>query len=342
MAPCARVWLRNLGQSPFFSIISDERVEQTLLQMGKLSDVRITPQIAREICQRTQSAAVLDGSIAQVGTQYSVILRAINCATGEMVANTQAQSGDKSHVLDALGKAATNIREKLGESLSTLQKFNTPLEEATTPSLEALQAYSLGVKTLVGGDNAGAVPLFQRAVLLDPNFAAAHALLGRSLALQGELNLGAENMRKAYELRDRVSTSERFFIESSYHQFATGDLEKARQSLEFWAQTYPRESAPRIQLTLVQFALGQYEKSLAQQREALRLDPSPLIHANIVILDIALNRFEEVRTSAEDMQEKISTLRPYISFVPASLRTEGRPGNGTTGGLGYGAAGHGR
>jgi eukaryotic-like serine/threonine-protein kinase len=171
----------QLEQSPFLNLLSDDRLGQTLSLMGKPKDTRLTPELARELCQRTASTAVLDGSIAQVGTQYLLTLKAVNCSNGESLASTQAQVGDKNRVLDALGKATSEIRSKLGESLSSVQRFDTPLEQATTPSLEALKAYSLGQEVLgEKGDPAAAVPLFERAVRLDPNFAVAYAALGTS------------------------------------------------------------------------------------------------------------------------------------------------------------------
>ena len=168
--------------------------------MGQTADAKLTPEIARELCQRSGSAAVLDGSIAQIGTQYLLALKAVNCASGESLASTEAQASDKNHVLEALGKAASEIRTKLGESLSTVQKFDTPLEQATTPSLEALKAYSLGRKAMVDSEWPAAVPFFQRAIRLDPNFSMAYARLGTSYRMLGEPTLASENTRKAYEL----------------------------------------------------------------------------------------------------------------------------------------------
>ena len=169
----------QLEQSPFLSIISDQQIQQTLQMMDQKPDAKLTPEIARELCQRTGSAAVLDGSIAQIGTQYLLTVKAVNCASGESLASTEAQASDKNHVLDALGKTASEIRNKLGESLSTVQKFDTPLEQATTPSLEALKAFSSGYKiaTRTGGP-AAAIPFFNHATELDPNFAMAYATFG--------------------------------------------------------------------------------------------------------------------------------------------------------------------
>ena len=263
----------QLEQSPFLSLVSEQRIQQTLRLMGQPSDARLTPEIARDLCQRTESAAVLDGSIANLGSQYVLGLEAVNCLTGDSLAQEQVTADGKERVLKALGEAATKLREKLGESLSTVQKLDTPLEQATTPSLEALQAYSLGWKTVVGkGDNAAAVPLFQRAIRLDPNFAMAYASLGVSYSNLGENSLAAENTRKAYDLRERVSEQEKLYIESHYHFFATGDLERARQAYELWAQTYPRDVEPPVFLASIYATLGQYDKALAETREAFRLD----------------------------------------------------------------------
>ncbi len=295
----------QLAQSPFLNIVSDEKVAQTLRFMGQPPDARLTPAIARELCQRTQSAAVLDGSITEIGTQYSLILKAVNCASGESLASSEAQASDKNHVLDALGKVASEIRAKLGESLSTVQKFDTPVEQATTPSLEALQAYSLGRKTMVGkSDFAAAVPLFQRAIHLDPNFAMAYASLGTSYSNLGEPSLAAENTRKAYELRERVSEREKFYIESHYYNYVTGDLQKARQVYELWAQTYPRDDVPPANLGVIYINLGQYDKGLAEGRETFRLSPDGLGYANLVSTYLTLNRLEEARATAEEAQAK--------------------------------------
>jgi serine/threonine protein kinase len=212
----------QLEQSPFLSIISDQQIQQTLKLMGQKPDAKLTPEIARELCQRTASAAVLDGSIAQIGTQYLLTLKASDCSSGQSLASTEAQASDKNHVLNALGRATSEIRNNLGESLSTVERFATPLEQATTPSLEALQAYSLGRKAMAGADWAAAVPFFQRAIRLDPNFAMAYARLGTCYWNLGETTLGAENTRKAYELRGQVSEGEKFYIESHYYEHVAG------------------------------------------------------------------------------------------------------------------------
>jgi eukaryotic-like serine/threonine-protein kinase len=296
----------QLGQSPFLSIISEQRIQQTLRMMGLPSDTPLTPKIARELCQRAGAAAVLEGSIAQIGTQYSLVLKAVNCASGELLASTEAQASDKNHVLDALDKATSIIRNKLGESLSTVQKFDAPVEQATTASLEALQTYSLARKIQMGkGDNAGAVPVYERAISLDPNFALAYTALGACYYNLGETSLAVKNTTKGYELRERVSESEKLGIESRYQHFVARDLEKARESYEVWAQTYPRNYIPRNNLGAVFDSLGQFSKAIEQDHDALRLEPaSALTYSNLVGSYLYLNRLEDVRATIATAQAK--------------------------------------
>jgi predicted Ser/Thr protein kinase len=314
----------QLEQSPFLSLVSEQRIQQTLRLMGQSADAKLIPEIARDLCQRTGSKAVLTGSIAQIGTQYSLIVNAVNCSNGETLASTEAQASDKNHVLDALGKVATDMRAKMGESLSTVQKLDTPVEQATTSSLEALQAYSLGWKAQAGkGDDTAAVPLYQRAIRLDPNFAMAFASLGTSYNNLGETSLAAENIRKAYDLRDRVSEREKFYIESHYYQFVTGDLEKVRRAYELWAQTYPRDRVPPSNLTNIYGALGQYNKALAEAREAFRLNEASGA-ANLVNTFLQLNRLEEARATAEEAQAKKFDSPPlrFILYQLAFLQND--------------------
>jgi tetratricopeptide (TPR) repeat protein len=304
----------QLEQSPFLSLLSDRRIQQTLRMMGQPADVRLTPEIARELCQRTESAVVLDGSIASLGSQYVLGLKAGNCRTGDALAEEQVTADGKERVLKVLGEAAAKLRGKLGESLTTVQKFDTPVEQASTPSLEALQAYSLGWKTRVGkGDDAAAVPLLQRAIRLDPNFAMAYAALGASYYNLGETRLGAENTKKAYELRERVSEREKFYIESHYYSIATGDLEKARRAYELWAQTYPRDWVPPDNLGGIYRILGQYDKRLAENRETLRLDASGVSYAYLETSPSACSHISAspVRTSCKATPAKPA---PLIRF----------------------------
>jgi hypothetical protein len=218
----------QLEQSPFLSLVSEQRVRQTLRLMGQSPDVRVTPVMARELCQRAEGAADVEGSIAMLGSQYVLALTAVNCRTGDILGREQITCEDKNHVLGALGKAVSSLRAKLGESLNTVQKYDTPLEQATTYSLEALQAYSLGYRTKdVTGDEA-AVPFFERAIQLDPKFAMAYALLGTSYQNLGERSLGAGMIAKAYGLGERASEREKFYIDSYYFDLVIGDLDKAR------------------------------------------------------------------------------------------------------------------
>jgi DNA-binding winged helix-turn-helix (wHTH) protein/Flp pilus assembly protein TadD len=296
----------QLEQSPFLSLVSEQRIQQILRLMGQPTDTQLSPEIARELCQRMEGAAVLDGSIASLGNQYVLGLKAVNCRTGDTLAEEQERATGKEHVLSTLDKAAAKLRAKLGESLSTVKRLDTPIEQATTSSLDALQAYSLGRKAVVGmGDKAAAVPLLQRATRLDPNFAIAYAGLGTTYYNLGETSLAAQNARKAYELRDRVSEREKLSIESLYYQVVTGDLEKARQTYELWAETYPRDYAPPNNLGVIYLNFGQYDKGVAEAREVLRLYPaSALGYSNLVLYYLNLNRLEEARSTAEEAQAK--------------------------------------
>jgi serine/threonine protein kinase/tetratricopeptide (TPR) repeat protein len=296
----------QLEQSPFLSIVSDQEIQQTLRMMGQSADVRLTPQIAQELCQRTGSAAVLEGSIGQIGTQYSLILRAAECPNGKSLASAEAQTSSKNHVLDALTQISSEIRKKLGESLSSVEKFDTPLEQATTRSLEALQAFSLASRTQVEkGDDAAAVPFFRQAIRLDQNFAMAYAWLAICYSNIGEFSLAAENSRKAYELRDRVSEREKFAIESGYFDYSTRDLEKALQAYELWRQIYPRDYVVPGNLGDIYDSFGQYDKALQEFLEALRLNQdSSLAYSNLAWSYLSVNRLEEARSTAEEALAK--------------------------------------
>jgi eukaryotic-like serine/threonine-protein kinase len=287
----------QLEQSPFLKLISEERIKQTLGLMGQPAEAKLSPEIARELCQRTASTAVLDGSITQIGTRYLLTLKAVNCASGESLASAGAQASDKNHVLDALGKTASEIRNKLGESLSTVKKFDTPLEQASTPSLEALKAFSFGHKLLVTSGDAEAIPLYKRAIELDPNFALAYAWMGVASTDIGQPGVAADYTRKAYELRDRTSEPEKYFILTVYHKEVIGDIRTAEQTCELWMQAYPRSEMPRIYLSgAIYPALGQYEKAVARATEAIRLNPdNPIPYAFAMLGYIALNRLDEAK-----------------------------------------------
>jgi eukaryotic-like serine/threonine-protein kinase len=294
----------QLEQSPFLSITSDQQIQQTLQMMGQKPDVKLTGQITREICQRTASAAVLEGSIAQVGTQYLLTLKTVKCISGESLASTEAQASDKSHVLEALGKVASEMRTKLGESLSTVQKYNIPLEQATTRSLEALQAYSLGLKAFLDFDPGASLPFLQRAVQLDPNFAMAYWAMSNTHGAIGEDALSEGELRKAFELRAGVSEREKLIIEADYYNQG-GDLMKYLQSNEVGAKLYPREPFFHVNLGFVSNALGQYEAGLKEHRESLRLAPFSAYFCRMVVFTLLmLNRVEEASAAAKEAQTK--------------------------------------
>src|ERR1700688_339659 len=235
----------QLQQSPFLSLVSDQRIQQTLRLMGKPPDTKLSPAIISDLCQRAGSKAYLSGSISNLGNQYVIGVSAVNCQTGDYLAQEQVTANGKENVLKALGEASTKLRAKLGESLKTVQKLDTPIEQATTPSLEALQAYSMGRQTMQGkGDYTAAIPLLKHSIELDPKFAMAYAMLGTAYHNLGEKKLSADSTSKAFDLRSRVSEWEKFYIESHYYHLVTGDMEKARQAYELWAQIYPREWVP--------------------------------------------------------------------------------------------------
>jgi eukaryotic-like serine/threonine-protein kinase len=286
----------DLEQSPFLNVLADNRASETLKLMGRAPADRITQEVAREICLRTGSKAVLAGSIASLGTHYAIGLKAVNCQSGDPLGVVQAEADSREHVLKAVGEATASLREKLGESLTSVQKFDKPLEEATTPSLEALQAYTKGQRTYLE-NQPGSIPFFKRAVELDPNFARAYASLGRAYANQGQASPALENIKKAYELRERASERERFYIASQYYLEVTGEMEKANQLYQQWLESYPRDYLPYANLAYDYTVTGQYEKGTEVGREAIRLRPdSPLLYGNLGELYIALNRLDEAKS----------------------------------------------
>jgi serine/threonine protein kinase/Tfp pilus assembly protein PilF len=305
----------QLEQSPFLSLVSDQRIQQTLRLMGRPSDAKLTPEIARELCQRTGAFAALDGSIASLGSQYVLGLKAANCRTGETLAEEQVQAARKEDVLKSLSSASAKLREKLGETLSTVQKFDTPLEQATTPSLEALRAYTTGIHINSPMGSAAAVPFFKHAIEIDPKFAMAYAALGRMYGDLEENALSAESTTRAYELRDRTSENEKFFISASYDLQVTGNLEKARQTCELWAQAYPRVMAPHGFLAgIIYPALAEYEKSVEEAKIAIRTEPDfDIGYAVLAASYVALGRIDE----AENTLERASEYKLQNPFIPS-------------------------
>ena len=287
----------QLSQSPFLNLLPEEKVNETLRLMGLGPGERLTQKVAREICLRSGSTAVLAGAISPVGSQYAISLKVENCSSGELLAQEQTQIAAKGEVLKGLGKAATSMRTKLGESLGTVQKYDTPLEQATTPSLEALQAYSEGMTIKRQQGDIAALPLYQRAIELDPNFAVAYNELGISYANLNEDGLANENFRKAYELRARASEREKFHISADYYAEVTGEIEKADQAYQQWADAYPRDFIPPGNLAVNYAWLGQTENALAETLESLRLNPDSVVnYGNLVGDYAALNRLDEAKS----------------------------------------------
>ena len=309
-------------QSPFLNLLSERRVNDTLKLMGRPPGDRLTPEVTHEVCQRTGSKAMLTGSIAGLGNQYVIGLKAVNCDTGDVLAEAQEQAAGKEAVLKALDAAAVSLRGKLGESLSSGEKYATPVEEATTPSLEALKAYSLGRKTFFAKGNTAALPFLKRAVELDPNFAIAYRAISAVYGNLGEPGRQAENIRKAYELRGKVSERERFYIEANYYWTGTGELEKAVPAYEVWQQSYPRDYALHVHLGAIYASLGNLEKALEEHREALRLDPNSSVnYGNLGGAYMALNQLDEaeaVYKLAEERKLESETLlasRYQLAFL---------------------------
>ncbi len=291
----------QLGQSPFLNVFPDARVQETLRFMGRSPGERVTGDIGREICQREGIKAMLTGTIANLGSQYVITLNAVNARTGDSLAEAQVQAESKEKVLAALGKGASELRGKLGESLASIQKFDKPLEQATTSSLEALKAFTLGQEQHQEMNDEASVPFLQRAIELDPNFAWAYATLGTAYSNVGESRLAAENMKKAFELKDRVSEREKFYIASHYYDFGTGEMNKTIETYQLWKQTYPRDNIPCDNLSLKYCQIGQYEKALAEAQAAHQLDPKDrYAYQNLGSAFVGLNRFEEAKAIVEE------------------------------------------
>jgi serine/threonine protein kinase/tetratricopeptide (TPR) repeat protein len=292
----------QLEQSPFLNILSDRKVEDTLHLMGRPSNERITRDVARELCIRTGSKAFLQGSVSNLGGQYVIGLDAVSCSSGDTLAKEQEEAATKQDVLKVLGKAAASLRSKLGESLATIQKFDVPVE-ATTTSLEALKAFSMGITTFRTKGNAEAIPFFKRALEVDPNFAVACGALGVAYANLGQASLAAESIKKAYSLRDRVSEREKYRIASMYYNLVTGELEQASQAYELWAKSYPQDAIPPGNLGDIYLKLGQYEKALAETEQSQRLEPDVVGYSNLAATYLALNRLDAAKKTIEEAQE---------------------------------------
>ena len=292
-----------LNQSPFLNVLSDNKVAATLLLMARPASTALTPDVARELCQRAGSKAYISGAIASLGSEYVLGLKAVNCQSGDLLAQEQVTSSAKEKVLDALGKAAAKLRGKMGESMATVQKFDVPLEQATTPSLEALKAFSLGRKFDREKGPVAALPSDQRAIQLDPDFALAYRALGSDYSSLGEIGRASEYFTKAFELRNHASEREKLAITADYYANVSGELDKAARSYQELIESYPRNAFGYPSLGVVYATQGQYEKGIAVMRQAQRLTPDNVApYADLGNFLLALQRFDEARQTIHEAQ----------------------------------------
>jgi serine/threonine protein kinase/tetratricopeptide (TPR) repeat protein len=332
----------DLGQSPFLNVVSEQKVRTTLKLMGRSEDERLTTELARDLAQRTGCKAVLAGDIAQLGSQYVITLNAINAVNGDTIAQDQQQAGSKEKVLAALGNAASRLRGKLGESLSSVQKLDKPLDDTTTSSLAALKAFSEGEETRDKSGDEEAIPFYQHAIELDPNFALAYARLGTLYGNTDDRGREIQYQTKAYQLRDRVTDRERFYITAHYYE-ALGDRSKSIETYEVWLKSYPRDSIPQLNIGVDCAELGQFDKALAASSKALEMDPSSqLNYFNTSIYFLSMNRPDEgkqiLRRAFDAGMDSVSLrlAQNLIAFLEGDTATvqrnlewaKGRPGGG--------------
>jgi eukaryotic-like serine/threonine-protein kinase len=315
----------QLSQTPFLNIISDDQIMRTLRLMEKPADAHLTPNVAREVCQRANATTDIEGSIAALGTQYVIGLNAVDCQTGAPLVQEQVTAEGKEKVLAALGDAAFQLRAKLGESHSSMMAYNTPLDQVTTSSLEALQAYGEGHKAAAKGDFPGAIPFFQRAVDLDPNFAMGYLGLGVEQADLDDAPSAAKNIKRAYDLRDRASDREKLEISATYYLEVTGDLEKAAQATEFWANSYPRDPVAHTELAVTYGELGRYNQAIPDLVEATKLDPTSTLNYGVLAYYYAADgRLDEAQTTLQQAQARHldSPLWPSLLYDLAFLQND--------------------
>jgi len=310
----------QLGQSPVLAVVSEERIQHVLRLMGRAPDDKLTPELASEICERTGSTAVLEGSIARLGSQYVLGLRANNCRTGDVIADEQLQASRIEDVLNTLGEMGSHMRGRLGESATMIAQHSTPLADATTPSLVALKAYSTGWRVNYIRGESAAIPFFQKAVEADPRFAMAYAALGLMYGGTGESALAEDNTRKAFQFRDRASEQERFFITASYQARVTGNLEQAAQTCETWAQTYPTDPVPHGYLSgFIYPVMAKFQPTLEQAQAAIELDPDfDVGHLNLAYGYIYLDRFSDASSALEAYASR-KLQPPYFSVLRYDL-----------------------
>jgi serine/threonine protein kinase/tetratricopeptide (TPR) repeat protein len=296
----------SLRQSPFLNVLSDSEVAKTLQEMTRPAGTRLSPEIARELCQRAGSKAYIAGSISSLGSEYVLGLKAVNCQSGDMLAQEQVTAASKEKVLVALGEAASKLRGELGESLATVQRFDVPLHQATTSSLEALKAFSLGQKTNNEKGDAVALPYFQRAIELDPNFALGYTAAGADYSNLGQLERANEYYRKAFQLRERASEREKLAITADYYLNVTGELDKAAQTYQEEIESYPRSSVPYGNLGVVLALQGQYQKATDVTRQLIRLAPDQVSsYVNLADYSLALQRFDETGQIIHEQSPKL-------------------------------------
>ena len=291
----------DLEQSPFLNVLSEQKVADTIQLMSRRPDQRLSQDVAREVCQRAGGKAVLLGSIANLGSEYVVGLNAVSCQTGEMLVQEQVRTNGKEEVLKGLDRAASDLRSKLGESLKSIHSFDKPLEEASTSSLEALQSYTIAMRTVLQKGSPAAIPLFRHAIDLDPNFALAYIALGIQYANMGQATLANENIRKAHELLDRVNEREKFLISAEYYFDGTGQIEKGTQVCQVWIQTYPRDWIPHNLLGFAFRQLGQHESAASEFQQALRLEPDDVIdYGNLADTYLVLDRMNDSKNALHE------------------------------------------
>src|ERR1700722_15374941 len=327
----------ELQQSPYLTLLSDAQILQTLPLMGQPKDARLTPEIARQVCERTASTAILEGSIASLGSQYVLALRARNCTTGVVLDQEQIQAARREEVLNSLSQIARKFRTRVGESLATVEKHSTPLAEATTSSFEALKAYSTGMKVVVSAGNSATIPFLQHAVEIDPKFALAYAMLGQQYSAIGESLLSAESTTKAWQLRDRVSDRERFFIDFTYDRQVTGNLEKAYQTLELWNQTYPHGENPSAQGFLGGLAThgtGRYDRAMEMSQRRIAANPGEMFgYTSLANSNLFLDRFDEAERALQlAADRKLETAEVlFLRYNVAVLRGDQKQMDRTAG-----------
>jgi tetratricopeptide (TPR) repeat protein len=294
-----------LNQSPFLNVLAENKVAETLKLMARPANSPLTPEVARELCQRAGSKAYIAGSIANLGSEYVLGLKAVNCQSGDVLAQEQVTAAAKEKVLDAVGQAAAKLRGELGESLTSVQKFDVPLEQATTSSLEALKAYSLAQKAYGEKGGAAALPNYQRSIQLDPNFAMGYRAVGNDYSNMGEIERASEYFTKAFELREHASDREKMAITGTYYSTVTGELEKAAKVYQEHIESYPGDNRTSDALGIVYAALGQYEKATDAYRQSIRLNPdyySP--RGNLANSLLALQQFDEARQTIQQAQAR--------------------------------------